>query len=148
MSGVKESDAGIYNNAIIDFVTIIIMIIIVYKYIFCYRYREAIHNQTCENLLYHAVFLFRIKSNQTNIVLQFPERGFNSRIGHQLCISQMPILRRLRVLFCSFSALATYLPLVFENCHLHCHLRFCKRLFFFSKESALVIASQFLAFAS
>lgn len=39
--------------------------------------------------------------------------------------------------FCSFSVLATYLPLVFENCHLHCHLRFCKRLFFISKRKCI-----------
>ena len=39
--------------------------------------------------------------------------------------------------FCSVSALATYLPLIFENCHLHCHLRFCKRLFFISKRKCI-----------
>ena len=39
--------------------------------------------------------------------------------------------------FCSFSVLATYLPLVFENCHLHCHLRFCQRLFFISKRKCI-----------
>ena len=39
--------------------------------------------------------------------------------------------------FCSISALATYLPLIFENCHLHCHLRFCKRLFFISKRKCI-----------
>ena len=52
---------------------------------------------------------------------------FNSRTGHQLCISQMPILRRLRVLFL----------LGFCTCHLHCHLRFCKRLFFISKRKCI-----------
>ena len=30
-----------------------------------------------------------------------------------------------------------YLPLIFENCHLHCHLRFCKRLFFISKRKCI-----------
>ena len=39
--------------------------------------------------------------------------------------------------FCSISALATYLPLIFENCHLHCHLCFCKRLFFISKRKCI-----------
>ena len=35
--------------------------------------------------------------------------------------------------FCSISAL----PLIFENCHLHCHLCFCKRLFFISKRKCI-----------
>ena len=78
VSRAKEPDAGMYSNGIINFVTIIIMIIIVYKDIFCYQHREIIYNQTCKYLLYHAFFLFRMKSNQTNIVLQFSEIVFNS----------------------------------------------------------------------
>ena len=39
--------------------------------------------------------------------------------------------------FCSISALATYLPLILEICHLHCHLCFCKRLFFISKRKCI-----------
>lgn len=71
MIGAKEPYAGVYNNSIIDFVMVIITLII-YADIFCDQHREVIHDQTCKNLLYHAVLLFRMKSNKTDMVTSIP----------------------------------------------------------------------------
>ena len=51
----KELDTGVYSNGVIDFVTVIIMLIIIYDDIFGDQHREVIHDQTCKDLLYHAV---------------------------------------------------------------------------------------------
>ena len=54
MRRAKESDASVYSNGVIDFVTVIIMLIIIYEDIFGDQHREVIHDQTCKDLLYHA----------------------------------------------------------------------------------------------
>lgn len=58
-----------YSSGIIDFGTVIIMLIVIYEDIFGDQHREVIHDQACEYFLYHAVLFLRMKGNKTNMVL-------------------------------------------------------------------------------
>ena len=40
------------------------MLIIIYEDIFGDQHREVVHDQTCKNLLYHAVLFLRMKSRE------------------------------------------------------------------------------------
>ena len=73
----KESNANVYSSSIIDFVTVIIMLIIIYEDVFGDQHREVIHDQPCKDFLYYAVLLFRMESNKANMVLQFSKRSFD-----------------------------------------------------------------------
>ena len=74
----EESNADMYSSGVIYFETVLIMLIIIYDDVFSNQHREVIHDQTCKDLLYHTVLFLRMKSNKTNMVLQFPERSFNA----------------------------------------------------------------------
>ena len=44
-----------YSDGVINFIAIIIMLSIMYANIFGDQHREIVHDQTCKDLLYHAV---------------------------------------------------------------------------------------------
>ena len=56
MCRAKEFDAEMYSKSIIDFIAVIIMLIVIYGDIIGNQHREVIHDKTCKDFLYHAVF--------------------------------------------------------------------------------------------
>lgn len=61
------------NSVTIRSDRVLIMLIIIYEDIFSDQHREVIQDQACKNFLYHAILFLRMKSNKTDMVLQFPE---------------------------------------------------------------------------
>ena len=51
----EESNANVYSNSVIYSGTVFITLIIIYEDIFGDQHRKVIHDQTCKDLLYHAV---------------------------------------------------------------------------------------------
>lgn len=74
MIAAEESNADMYSSGVIYSGTVLIMLIIIYDDIFGNQHREVIHDQTCKDLLYHAVLFLRMKSNKPNKVFQFPKQ--------------------------------------------------------------------------
>ena len=65
----KERSAYVYGSGVVYFGTVHIMLSSIYGDIFDDQHREIIHDQACENFLYHAVLLFRMESNQADVIL-------------------------------------------------------------------------------
>lgn len=61
----EERNTDMYSRSVIYSGTVLIMFVISYGDIFGDQHREIVHDQTCKDLLYHAVLLFRACSHKT-----------------------------------------------------------------------------------